>query len=36
MLENPDVFAHEEGTLAAPEQPGLGVEIDQSVLEAAE
>jgi L-alanine-DL-glutamate epimerase-like enolase superfamily enzyme len=36
MLEDPDVFAHEEGTLAAPEQPGLGVEIDQSVLEAAE
>jgi D-galactarolactone cycloisomerase len=32
MLEDPDVFAHVEGTIRAPEKPGLGIEVDEAVL----
>jgi galactonate dehydratase len=34
-VENTSVFEHEGGSLAIPDQPGLGVEIDTAAVEAA-
>ncbi len=36
MLDDEDVFAHDDGVIRAPEAPGLGVDVDESVLADAE
>lgn len=34
MLADENVFAHDDGMIRAPAKPGLGIEIDESILEA--